>query len=566
MPDEPIPTSEQSPDLPSEPVDNIPSPGQTLTPQDPSPPAPTEATTAEQAPPTVQQPTKPRSKKWLVITIVLIVIIIAAVLAAVVLKSNNKTATVTKKDIPLLTYGYYGGGEIPQYPVTYLYVNVDVDIAMQMFEGLVGYQNQTKVVPLLATSWSTPNDNTWVFNLRHNVKFNTGRTMTAQDVKYSLDYAVANQNSNNGYSTFYFVANKIKQVTVDNTYQVTITTTSPDAVLLNQLGLIGIVDSKAKLGDYSAGTGPYVVKPGTTPTDSTIDLVASNNYWGGHVYTREVKINLYTDPDKLATDSANGKIDLAGLFTPSQLSKIKSYQAINVKYQGLQYMTLNTNRTGSPLQSLTARQAVAYALNIPAILKASGFQGQQASQIVPLILPGHNPTIQNTPYNPSKAKQLLATVANASSPITFAYPAGLGSEGSEITNELNAVGFNVKSAEVADFGTFITNANAGQYDLFTVGDSSATVDGLDILTDVLVNNKNYDNPQIDSLIAAAGDTLNAGDRINDMQEIATIVANIKPDIPLYIEDQVYALTKPYVVTPNLPDLESSAYFWQVYQK
>ena len=102
--------------------------------------------------------------------------------------------------------------------------------------------------------------------------------------------------------------------------------------------------------------------------------------------------------------------------------------------------------------------------------------------------------------------------------------------------------------------------------MFTAGDSSATVDGLDILTDVLVNNKNYDNPQIDSLIAAAGDTLNAGDRINDMQEIATIVANIKPDIPLYIEDQVYALTKPYVVTPNLPDLESSAYFWQVYQK
>ena len=243
MPDEPIPTSEQSPDLPSEPVDNIPSPGQTLTPQDPSPPAPTEATTAEQAPPPVQQPTKPRSKKWLVITIVLIVIIIAAVLAAVVLNSNNKTATVTKKDIPLLTYGYYGGGEIPQYPVTYLYVNVDVDIAMQMFEGLVGYQNQTKVVPLLATSWSTPNDNTWVFNLRHNVKFNTGRTMTAQDVKYSLDYAVAHQNDDSGDSAFLYLADDIKQTTVTGAYQVTVTTTNPDAVLLNQLGLIGIVDS-----------------------------------------------------------------------------------------------------------------------------------------------------------------------------------------------------------------------------------------------------------------------------------------------------------------------------------
>src|ERR1039458_9137630 len=319
MPELPLDTNEQAPEPMPSPINDTPNETQTLTLSQLSSPTPVET-------PTIQQPTpQTHGKKWLVIAIVLAVVIVVAVVAAVVLKSNNKTPTVTKKDIPLLTYGLADGGEIPQYPVTYLYVNTDINIAMQMFEGLVGYQNQTKVVPLLATSWSTPNDNTWVFNLRHNVKFNTGRTMTAQDVKYSLDYAVAHQNDDSGDSAFVCLAEDIKQTTVTGAYQVTVTTTNPDAVLLNQLGLIGIVDSKAKPGDYSAGTGPYVVKPGTTPTDSTIDLVASNNYWGGHVYTRELKISIYTSQDKMATDMANGKLDLAGFFTASTLSKIKNY-------------------------------------------------------------------------------------------------------------------------------------------------------------------------------------------------------------------------------------------------
>jgi len=390
--------------------------------------------------------------------------------------------------------------------------------------------------------------------------------MTAQDVKYTLDYAVAHQNANNGYSAFYFVANDIKQVTVDNTYQVTVTTNTPDAVLLNQLGLIGIVDSKATLGDYNAGTGPYIVKPGTTPTSSSIDLTAFNGYWGGHVYTREVKINLYSDTDKLTADAAAGKYDLSGGYDNSQLAKIKHSQTVNVDYQGVQYLALNTNRSGSPLQSLAARQALSYALNVPAIINASGFSAQQASQIVPLILPGHNPAIHDATYDPAKAKQLLANVPNLSSPLVFAYPEGLGNVGEEVVKDLTAVGFNVKPMLVSDFGTFITAANAGQYDLFTAGDTSATVDGLDVLTDLLTNNKNYDNPQIDSLIAQAGGTLNASDRINDMQQIATIVNDEKPIVPLYTENQVFVLTKPYVVTPNMPDLETSSYFWQVYQK
>jgi peptide/nickel transport system substrate-binding protein len=564
MPETPAVTPD--PTLPTEPTPSS-SPGDPQPPQSTRPVPQSPSVTPDQPAPIAPAP-KPGHKKWALLMVLLIIVVAAVVAGAVLLRHHTAKAVAVKKDISILRIGSSDGGEVPQYPTTYLYVNNDLYIAMQLFEGLVGYQNQTKVVPLLATSWSNPANNTdaWIFNLRQGVKFHSGRTMTAEDVKYTLDYAVAHQDDDNDNSAFYFLANDIKSVTVDSTYQVTITTNSPDAVLLNQLGLIGIVDSKAKLGDYDAGTGPYIVKPGTTPTSSFIDLVAFDGYWGGHVYTREVTYNLYTNSDQLAADTADGKIDLGGPFTDSQLGKIKSFQTLNIPEQGLQYLSINTERSGSPLKSVAARQAVAYALNIPAIVKAGGQTGQQTNQIVPEILPGHNPAIQNTPYDLAKAKQLLASAPNASASITFGYPAGLGDIPTEIIKELAAAGFNITPVEVSNFGTFITAANAGQYDIYTAADTSATVDGLDILTDLLIGNSNYSNSQIGSLISQAGATLDAAQRISDMQQVATIVNTEKPIIPLYIPNEVYSLTKPYVISPNLPDLETSAYLWQAYQE
>ncbi len=566
MPDPDTPPSpssdeEQQPDITSPDQPNDVSPEQS-----PSPPEPDNTAST---PPPSHQVTSVSSgsggkKKSLISLLILIIIILVVAACFVIIKHHKKTVVSNNQDIPLLNVGFVDNSGVANYPVSYPYSNDTILIDLQLFEGLVGYQNGTKIIPLLATSWTNPNSTTWVFNLRHNVHFHSGRVMTAQDVVYSLNYAVAHQNEDGGGSTF-FVVSDIKKVSATSQYQVTVTTTSPDAVLLNQLSLIGIVDSKARLGAYDAGTGPYIVKPNTTPTANWIDLVASNNYWGGHVDTRQIRIHLYANTDKLLADAASGKLDLAGEFNKSQLSKIKYNQLIQVPDQGLNYIGVNTERSGSPLESLAARQALAYALNIPAILKAGGLSGQQASQIVPSVLPGYNPSVTNVPYNPTKAKQLLSTVSGASQPLTFAYPNDDGPQVTEIAKELNAVGFNIKPVLVSNFNDFINDSLGGKYDLFTLSDTSATVDGLDILSDILEDNSDYDSKAIDSLVAQAGSTLNTSDRIHDMQQIATIVSDNKAIIPLYTQTRVYISTKPYVFNEDLPSLYTSTYFWKVHQ-
>lgn len=548
IPESPLPTTDPNP-IPGSQV----APDSTETPTAPVPPTDIPA-----------QPKPKASKTWLLLLVV--VVLAGAGVGAYLLRSSTKPAVVAKQDIPVLNYGLSDSTFTQTYPLGSSSTSLMTQVNAQLFEGLVRYQQETKIVPLLASSWSNPDDTTWVFNLRHGVKFHSGRGLTAQDVKYSLDYAVAHQSDENATAAL-ALASTIKEVDLvpGNDYQVKIVTDGPDPTLLNRLAELYVFDSKATLGDPDAGTGPYVLKPGTKPTANTMDLSAISNYWGGHVYTKAVDITTVSDTSKLGSETAQGKFDLAGDLPDSQLAKINDSRILNVEDLGVSFLGLNTMKTGSPLQSLPVRQAAAYALNIPAILKAGGIRGQQASQLVPSAILGHDPSIKNTPYDPAKARQLLASVNGSNTPLTLSYASGDDKQVAEIAKELNAVGFNVKLSQQPDIGTLIGIALGGQTDMFYASYTSDILDGLDIVSSIVIGNKDYDNAQVDSLANQASSTLDSSTRIKLLQQIARQVAKDMPDIPLYAQTRSYALMKPYHVQVDIPSTEAGVYFWQVYQ-
>jgi peptide/nickel transport system substrate-binding protein len=568
IPESPPSDDDSNQDYDSAPSINSPSPNPVESPVTPhtsetpaSPPA------SEPAPsPFVSDHSKSKGfKKALVLLILLAIIAGGAYAAYTFLHSSNKPTVAAKKDIPLLTYGLSDGTLSQPYPLGDNATSAMVQVNAQLFEGLVRYEQQTKIVPLLATTWYNPNDTTWVFNLRQGVKFHSGRTLTAQDVKYSLDYAVAHQDDSNSAAAL-SQASTIKSVTVVNNSQVKITTDGPDPTLLNRLASLYILDSKAKLGDPDAGTGPYVITPGSKSSSSSISLSAVNNYWGGHVYTRAVHISANTNESQLGAATAKGQFDLAGTLNDGELAKIKlPHSIINVPDTGVFFLGLNTLKAGSPLESLAARQAAADALNIPAILKAGGLHGEQASQLVPPTIPGHDPSIRNIVYDPVKAKQLLATVKDASTPLNLIYPAGDDGQVAEIAKELNAVGFNVKITPISDIGSLVTTGFGGQTDIFAVTYTSDILDGLDIVSNIVIGNQDYNNAQIDTLANQASSTLDPATRIGLLQKIAKQVSKDVPDIPLYTQTRQYALLKPYHVQVDIPSTEAGVYFWQVYQ-
>jgi ABC-type transport system substrate-binding protein len=249
------------------------------------------------------------------------------------------------------------------------------------------------------------------------------------------------------------------------------------------------------------------------------------------------------------------------------LAKLKNYQSLSFQDLGVSFVGLNTLKAGSPLESLAARQAAAYALDIPAILKAGGLRGDQASQLVPPAIPGYSPAIHDTPYNPAKAKALLASVKDASVPLTLSYPAGDASQVTEIAKELNAVGFNVTTSEQPDINSLINLALSGKTDMYYATYTSDILDGLDIINSIVVGNANYDNASVSKLADQASSTLDPATRIGLLQKIALQVAADAPDIPLYTQTQTYALGKPsYHLQVDIPSTDAGVYFWQAYQQ
>src|ERR1044071_1663307 len=67
---------------------------------------------------------------------------------------------------------------------------VGILVNINMFDSLLHRSAKLEFEPSLATSWKALNDTTWEFKLRKGVKFHNGDTMTADDVKYSIDRVI----------------------------------------------------------------------------------------------------------------------------------------------------------------------------------------------------------------------------------------------------------------------------------------------------------------------------------------------------------------------------------------
>ena len=248
-------------------------------------------------------------------------------------KVSQSTSSAKKKDIAQLTIVSIDKGWNTFFPDSDDTSELHFSLSNQISEGLVGYDNLTDISPRLAESWTNPNQTTWRFNLKKGVKFHTGRIMTAEDVVYSFEKAQSLE-------SYDLYTSTIASVTEVNPYVVEIKTKKPDAILLNKIGLIRIIDAngKAPNNTLTAGTGPYVFKPGTTPRDDRIELVAFDKYHGGRPTTRALTIYAVDTQEQAMKDLHDKKANLAGEL-PDKVGAPKK----RLSYRGTKYREFISN-------------------------------------------------------------------------------------------------------------------------------------------------------------------------------------------------------------------------------
>ncbi len=331
---------------------------------------------------------------------------------------------------------------------------VGISVRMNLFDSLVERDYDGKIVPGLATSWNVVDDKTIDFTLRQGVKFHNGQTMTADDVKASMDHQL--DKSINAPSTSIF--SNVQGIEVLDPQTVRLTMTRTDARIFDLLANTFAVMPAQYIKDagvdgiikHPIGTGPYMFVEWVK--DDHLTLEANPNYWDGSYkgkpQVKTIILRPVTDAATRLADLRSGAADMIMDVPTDQVAGLKAagFNVVEKNTVQQDFVFLDTTKD-TPLKSKEVRQALNYAIDKDSLVKdlLGGFATPLDGPVSSLVL-GHNPSVKPYPYDTAKAKSLLAAggVPNGFS-IDMDVTSSTGSTiGEAIAAQLGEIGVNVK--------------------------------------------------------------------------------------------------------------------------
>lgn len=300
-----------------------------------------------------------------------------------------------------------------------------------VFDGLMDYvPGTTELRPGLAESYEISDDGTtFTFKLRKRVKFHNGREMTADDVKYSLDRVTTPATQSPGAGFFGSIkgydamadgsATSLEGVTVVDPYTVKIELSRPDATFLHVMALnFASVVPKEAVDEYGADFGKHPVGTGAFKlADWTIGqkLVLQKNadYWrSGVPYLDSITFEVGQEPIVALLRLQKGEVDVPGDgIPPAKFAEVmgnpdEAKQVVVGGQLHTGYITLNVQM--APFDKVEVRQAINMAINKDRIVQMINGRATPATQPLPPSMPGYTKDYAGYPFDPEKAKAMLA--------------------------------------------------------------------------------------------------------------------------------------------------------------
>ena len=329
-----------------------------------------------------------------------------------------------------LTYGRYADSLFLD-PV-FTDANLDIWILQNIYETLIQTGSGSKgLVPGLASKWGFGKDGkTFTLTLRPGVKFSDGSSVTAQDVKFSLDRA---RNPDNG--AWNFLLGSILSIKASgNQIVIVLKNTDPSlpaalatfnsAILPKKLYAAAKgADEKARAKAFAekpVGTGPFVLSE--WKRGSSMTLKRNPNYWRKGAdgkalpYLETVRFEIVPDDNARILKLQAGELDGAEFIPFARVNELQADPKINMKLfpsTRVNFVVMNNrpklkDGTDNPLSNLKLRQALNYATDKQALIKLVTFglgkpMRSYLSSSTPLFAPQ-----TMYPFNLEKAKALFA--------------------------------------------------------------------------------------------------------------------------------------------------------------
>jgi len=291
-----------------------------------------------------------------------------------------------------------------------------------VFDPLVRYAQDMSIEPRLATRWERIDDKTMRFYLRQGVKFHSGNTFTAKDVKFTIDRLKTSVDFKGLFEPFV-------GATVVDDYTVDITTKKPYALLLRMCTYVFPMDSAFYTGTDAAGqpkdaivkvgpsfalqnesgTGPFKVAAREQGIKMVLERFA--DYWDkkspGNV--DEIILTPIKEDATRVAALLSGDVDFISPVPPQDFKRIQNDPKLNLfTYSGGRIITVQLNQKRRPeFRVKQVRQAIVHAINNVGIVeKIMKGTATPAGQQGPKGYAGYNEACVPR-YDLKKAKALM---------------------------------------------------------------------------------------------------------------------------------------------------------------
>lgn len=432
----------------------------------------------------------------------------------------------------------------------------DFRILMNVYDGLVRYASGTlEVEPALATSWDISEDGTvYTFSLREGVSFHDGSPFNAEAVVFNFDRML---DENHPYHdtgpfplSFFFSA--VEDVEALDNMTVQFTLNAPYAPFLSNLayptGLIvspaAVMEHGAEFGRNPSGTGAFVFEEWRA--NEAVVVTGNPDYWGGAPALEAVVFRPITDANTRVAEMLAGGIDMMVEVPPVSLSEFGGDGFAIVEQAGPHVWFLILNALEGPFADVRVRQAANYAINKEAIVNdvLEGTAAVAAGPTPPAFAWAYNDELEPYPYDPDRARELLAEAGMENPSITFYVTEG-GSGmldpvamGTAIQADLEAVGFDV-TIETYEWNTFLGRVNPGLQGEADMAEMAWMTNDPDTLPYLALrteawpeqggfNSGYYSNPEVDALLEEARTSTDQDRRAELYREMQSIVQEDAP--------------------------------------
>ena len=418
-----------------------------------------------------------------------------------------------------------------------------VAVTNHIYDTLVDVDPVTgDIIPQIAESWEQLDDLTYRFKIRKGITFHNGENLTVDDVKFSLERAIATP-------AVSYIVDFIDTVTIEDDDTVVVKTKDPYAPALRNLAVpyAAIVPkdyvsaNEDILKTAPVGSGPY--KFVSWSQNDNIKLEAFDDYYAGAPKTKYIEMKVIPEAAQRSIALETGEIDIAYDLLTSDARRVENSRNLTlyeVPSLSCYYISFNMNK--APFDSKLVRQAISMAIDRQLLVDTvNGGSGEAANALIaPAVFGYYNPG--DFEYNPEKAKELLAEAG---------YPNGFSctlwvnnsQERVEMCQAIQAmlleIGINCR-IEVLEFGAFISRTTSGEHDMAYFGwvtstkDADYTYYSLEHSTQQgAAGNRSFtDDPIIDELVNIGRTNTDEEVRLEAYKELAIYLKDFCNNAPI----------------------------------